>query len=91
MATKRAMSVFVEPHLILARLIVSVARLTLSAPLLQAVFVEPYPGCKPCGDVEGYISPFEVSPGCYKILEQEGGVAVHLELAAVRVELAALH
>ena len=74
----------------------------------KAVFIEPYPGCKPCGDIEGlalhrrfistslslhdllitaslplplssltrpprcpgYISPFDVSPGCYKILEQ---------------------
>jgi quercetin dioxygenase-like cupin family protein len=32
----------------------------------QAIFVEAFPNCKPCGDVEGYISPFAVSPGCYK-------------------------
>jgi len=37
----------------------------------RAVFVEAFPGCKPCGDIEGYISPFDVSPGCYKILEQD--------------------
>ena len=27
----------------------------------KAVFIEPYPNCKPCGDVAGYISPFAVS------------------------------
>jgi len=37
----------------------------------HAVFVEPYPGCKPCGDPEGYISPFDVSAECYKILDQD--------------------
>jgi len=37
----------------------------------KAVFIEPYPGCKPCGEIEGYISPFKVSPGCYKILTED--------------------
>ena len=37
----------------------------------QAIFVEPYPNCKACGEVAGYISPFEVSPGCYKILAED--------------------
>ena len=37
----------------------------------KAVFVEAYPNCKPCGDVEGYISPFAVSPECYKILAED--------------------
>ena len=37
----------------------------------SAIFVEPYPGCKACGDVEGYISPFTVSPECYKILAED--------------------
>ena len=30
----------------------------------KAIFIEPYPGCKPCGDIDGYISPFEVAAGC---------------------------
>ena len=37
----------------------------------KAVFVEAYPNCKPCGDIEGYISPFTVSPECYKVLNDE--------------------
>jgi len=37
----------------------------------KAIFVEAYPGCKPCGDIEGYISPFAVAPGCYKILAED--------------------
>jgi len=37
----------------------------------KAIFVEPYPNCKPCGDIEGYISPFAASPGCYKILAED--------------------
>jgi len=37
----------------------------------KAIFVEPYPNCKACGEVAGYISPFEVSPGCYKILAED--------------------
>jgi len=37
----------------------------------KAVFVEPYAGCKACGDIDGYISPFTVSPGCYKILAED--------------------
>jgi len=37
----------------------------------KAVFVEPYQGCKPCGDIEGYISPFKVSADCYKILAED--------------------
>jgi len=32
----------------------------------RAIFVEPYPNCQPCGVPEGYLSPFEVSPECYK-------------------------
>jgi len=35
----------------------------------KAVFVEAYPGCTDCGPVEGYISPFTVSPECYKVLD----------------------
>jgi len=37
----------------------------------KAVFVEAYPSCKPCGDIEGYISPFTVSAECYKILAED--------------------
>eukprot|EP00966_Prymnesium_polylepis_P269537 6226736-Prymnesium_polylepis.1 len=37
----------------------------------KAVFVEPYPNCKPCGDIAGYISPFAVSPGCCSILHSD--------------------
>lgn len=37
----------------------------------RAIFVEPYPNCQPCGDPEGYISPFDVSPECYKILTED--------------------
>merc|ERR1711998_394334 len=37
----------------------------------RAVFVEPSPNCKPCGDPEGYISPFEVSPECYTKLTED--------------------
>jgi len=37
----------------------------------KAIFVEPYPGCKPCGTIEGYISPFDVAPGCYKKLAED--------------------
>ena len=37
----------------------------------KAVFFEAYPNCKPCGDIEGYISPFTVSPECYKVLNDE--------------------
>lgn len=37
----------------------------------KAIFVEPYPGCKPCGTPAGYISPFEVSPECYKIVAED--------------------
>ena len=41
----------------------------------KAVFFEPYPTCKPCGDVDGYISPFTVSPECYKILAEDDDCA----------------
>jgi len=37
----------------------------------KAIFCEPYPNCQPCGDPEGYISPFEVSPECYKELASD--------------------
>jgi len=37
----------------------------------KAVFIEAFPDCKKCGDIEGYISPFTVSPGCYKILAED--------------------
>lgn len=37
----------------------------------KAIFVEPYPNCKPCGEIEGYVSPFDVSSECYKILEED--------------------
>merc|ERR1711998_631001 len=37
----------------------------------KAIFVEPYPNCKPCGDPEGYISPFQVSPECYKLIAED--------------------
>ena len=34
------------------------------------LFVEAYPMCKPCGDVAGFISPFEVAPKCYEKLAE---------------------
>lgn len=37
----------------------------------KAIFVEAYPSCTPCGDVEGFISPFTVAPECYKILAED--------------------
>ena len=37
----------------------------------KAVFVEPLPNCPSCGEIEGYISPFAVSPECYKILAED--------------------
>lgn len=37
----------------------------------KAVFVEPYPTCKPCGAIDGYVSPFTVSPECYKVLAED--------------------
>jgi len=37
----------------------------------KAIFIEPYSTCKPCGDIEGYISPFAVAPECYKILAED--------------------
>merc|ERR1712046_172460 len=37
----------------------------------KAIFVEPYPNCKPCGVPEGYVSPFEVSPECYKLIAED--------------------
>ena len=37
----------------------------------KAVFLEAYPTCKPSGDIEGYISPFTVSPECYKVLAED--------------------
>jgi len=37
----------------------------------KAVFVEAFPGCQPCGAIDGYISPFTVSPECYKILAED--------------------
>jgi len=37
----------------------------------KAIFVEPYPNCKPCGDPEGYVSPFQVSPECYKLVAED--------------------
>lgn len=34
------------------------------------LFVEPYPTSTPCGTVEGFVTPFEASPTCYKILAE---------------------
>lgn len=34
---------------------------------VKVVFIEPYVTCQPCGDIEGYVSPFEVAPQCYKV------------------------
>jgi len=36
----------------------------------NVLFVEAMPTCKPCGDVEGSVTPFSVSPTCYKILAE---------------------
>jgi len=38
---------------------------------MEVLFVEPYAMCKPCGDVEGFISPFDVSPTCYSNILSE--------------------
>jgi len=38
----------------------------------EALFVEAYPTCPKCTDIEGYISPFDVSSSCYKILNKDG-------------------
>eukprot|EP00316_Scyphosphaera_apsteinii_P002052 CAMPEP_0119313134 /NCGR_PEP_ID=MMETSP1333-20130426/27991_1 /TAXON_ID=418940 /ORGANISM="Scyphosphaera apsteinii, Strain RCC1455" /LENGTH=298 /DNA_ID=CAMNT_0007317887 /DNA_START=75 /DNA_END=971 /DNA_ORIENTATION=+ len=37
----------------------------------EAIFVEPYQSCKPCGEIDGYISPFITNPECYKILAED--------------------
>jgi len=37
---------------------------------VKVIFVEAYPTCAPCGDIAGFISPFEVSPECYKVLAE---------------------
>jgi quercetin dioxygenase-like cupin family protein len=31
------------------------------------IFVEPLPACKPCGDIDGFVTPFCAAPQCYKI------------------------
>lgn len=36
----------------------------------HVLFIEAFPTCKPCGDVEDYISPFTVAPQCYKVLAE---------------------
>lgn len=36
----------------------------------KIIFCEPYPTCKPCGNVAGFISPFDVEPTCYKKLAE---------------------
>lgn len=36
----------------------------------KVVFLEPLPTCKPCGDVAGYISPFDVAAQCYQVLAE---------------------
>jgi len=38
---------------------------------VKVVFIEPYVTCQPCGDIEGYVSPFEVAPQCYKVLAED--------------------
>jgi len=46
------------------------------------LFVEQYPLCMPCGDVEGFVSPFEACPGCYKVLaENDDWVTGMVEMA----------
>lgn len=35
------------------------------------IFIEALPSGQPCGDVEGFISPFTASPGCYKNLAED--------------------
>jgi len=37
----------------------------------KVVFVEAYPTCKPCGEVEGFTSPFKVAPECYKVIAED--------------------
>jgi len=37
---------------------------------VKIVFVEALPACKPCGDVEGFVKPFDVSPSCYQVLAE---------------------
>jgi len=37
---------------------------------VKVLFVETYPVCSPCGAIDGYISPFDVSPECYKVLAE---------------------
>jgi mannose-6-phosphate isomerase-like protein (cupin superfamily) len=34
------------------------------------LFIEAFPTCKPCGDVDGFISPFAAAPQCYKVLAE---------------------
>ena len=36
----------------------------------HVLFIEAFPTCKPCGDVEGFLSPFTVAPQCYKVLAE---------------------
>mmetsp|Transcript_2914 Transcript_2914/g.7607 ORF Transcript_2914/g.7607 Transcript_2914/m.7607 type:complete len:236 (+) Transcript_2914:73-780(+) len=36
----------------------------------KVLFVEAFPMCKPCGDVDGFVSPFAACPKCYKILAE---------------------
>jgi uncharacterized cupin superfamily protein len=38
---------------------------------VKVLFVECYPTCSPCGDVEGFASPFKVADKCYKILAED--------------------
>merc|ERR1712023_34586 len=38
---------------------------------VKVIFVEPFPSCQPCGTPDGWVSPFQVSPECYKILAED--------------------
>jgi len=42
----------------------------IGAGVARVLFVEAYPTCKPCGDVEGFVTPFEACPKCYKSLAE---------------------
>eukprot|EP00931_Biecheleriopsis_adriatica_P061382 TRINITY_DN36905_c0_g1_i1.p1 TRINITY_DN36905_c0_g1~~TRINITY_DN36905_c0_g1_i1.p1 ORF type:complete len:261 (+),score=55.04 TRINITY_DN36905_c0_g1_i1:150-932(+) len=57
---------------------------------LKVIFVEPLPDCKPCGPVADFISPFLVSPGCYKVLAEDEGWLIG-ELALLPCQGDVLH
>lgn len=37
----------------------------------KVIFVESFPTCSPCGNVEGFVKPFEACPECYKVLAED--------------------